>query len=161
MFFCLALIVFSGALFFGGISIRKDYEDAAKICIVLGIIMGLCGGFGIIHPSQMIQHMAWETDEVIEVQDIVQTTSESGNTCFVVGYLGPQKTYCYAYESNGEPIRKQVSAEDASVLPGSIPYAEWHKQTKTYWYASQERTYCLLYLPNGEADIEYVIQTTD
>lgn len=134
------------------------------LIIVIVVVLG-CGiyrGF----PEVGLEEAPWDapvnytTHTIINLADnnSIEGTIRGGRH-YVRGYIGESTTYHYYYQlSDGGMKLQKVSDKNTTIyFTEDEPRVEWYRQTRTFWWKSETRYFCKIYIPEGSMTTEISI----
>lgn len=160
-----------GGLIFGPTANKVDGHPVAEniwsTCLTIYIALALivCVGGGIYRgvPEMALETATWDqpvnyvTHTIINLADnnSVEGTIR-GSRHYVRGYIGESTTYHYYYkQSDGGMKLQKVSDKNATIyFTEDEPRVEWYRQTRTFWWNSETRYFCKIYIPEGSMTTE-------
>lgn len=164
-------------IFYGGLSnkiiafcFRKNPELGKNVwnvlfTIVLIIIIIAVLGCGIYRgfPEVALEETPWEAPVNYTTHTIINLADNNsvegtirGSRHYVRGYIGESTTYHYYYQlSDGGMKLQKVSDKNATIyFTEDEPRVEWYRQTRTFWWKSETRYFCKIYIPEGSMTTE-------
>ena len=145
-------------------------ENIWSICFTIYLVIALlfCFGQGIYRgvPEMAIEDAAWGesvnyvTHEIINLADNNQIEGTiHGGRHYIRGYIGETTTYHYYYQQRDGGMKLQKASEDNTTIyfTNGNPRAEWYRQTKSFWWKSETRYFCRIYIPEGSMTTEFTI----
>lgn len=139
---------------------------SALFTIVLIITIIAVLGFGIYRgfPEIAIETAKWEepynytTHTIMNLADNNEIEGHIRGR-YVRGYIGETTTYHYYYpQYDGGMKLQKVNEKNATIyFTDSEPRAEWYSQTRTFWWKSETRYFCKIYIPEGTMTTEFEI----
>lgn len=168
--FCVGALILIPLAFWadhGNTELRTNIWSVLFIIIVF-IAVIFCVGKGVYTavPEIMIETAEWEepynyvTHEIINLADSNEINGViSGRRRYVRGYIGETTTYHYYYKQyDGGMKLQKVNEKNATIyFTDSEPRAEWYSQTRTFWWKSETKYFCYIYIPEGSMTTEFEI----
>jgi len=141
---------------------EKGEANAGMVCLIFFAVL-LLSGFFYIYPSSRCNKVIWQTHDpyvthtLIALKDSNSTYGEFHGGMFCSsGYLDEKLVYTYAYKTGDGGIKTQrVDADDSTIYYNNNPHADWITMTRKYWYYTEKKTICNIYLPEGSVVSDY------
>ena len=139
----------------------SDVLFTIVLIIVIITVLG-CGiyrGF----PEVGIEEASWSTPVNYTTHTIINLADNNsiegtvrGSRYYVRGYISESTTYHYYYQlSDGGMKLQKVSDKNATIyFTEDEPRVEWYRQTRTFWWKSETRYFCKIYIPEGSMTTE-------
>lgn len=157
-----------GLMLVGGI--MAMFSDSNKT-IIIGALTYLIGvGLFVLSmfASTRCEKQAWEREETPYVTHTIIALSDGnevdgkfrGGRYCTSGYINEKFTYVYGYETVGGGMKIQKAGSDIAVVyfrDDIEPCAEWYKETKTFWWCTEERKTCDIYIPTDSLEASITI----
>lgn len=135
--------------------------DGENWMILTTIILGLIwlGATAVcIKAGREINEAAWERNEAYVTHKIIALSDGNemngrlhrGVYCSS-GYINEEFMYVYGYEtvSGGMKIQKALAKYATVYFDDTIsPQAKWYHEERSWWFFSEERTTCDIYVPS-------------
>lgn len=144
--------------FFGSI-----FEPLSLMWLVLGLVLCIGSLALAVYPQYAIENEPWEhnnylTHYIVNLADNDEIKGEFSGR-YVRGYVGETTTYHYYYKTSDGGMKLQKAPASISTIyeTDDTPRAEWFKKTRSFWWFTEEKAYCKIYIPNGSVSVEYVI----
>ena len=133
------------------------------IATILGILgLGVYCGF----PEVALETAEWSepynyiTHQIVNFSDNNEINGYiRGNRYYVRGYIGEETIYHYYYQQYDSGFKLQKASEKNTTIyfTDGEPRAEWYSQTRTFWWKSETKYFCKIYIPEGSMMTEFKI----
>ena len=141
---------------------EDEATETAKILIgsfVLLLVFGLL----YFYPEHKCNEQQWKPNDSYVVHTLVALQDKNavngefhGGLFCSSGYINEKLVYTYAYKTDNDGIKtQQVDADKSTIYYDNNPRAEWITLTRHYWYYSDTKTICNIYLPEGSVASGY------
>ena len=141
-----------------------DWDDVmaflTKAMIPIALVIGMFIGI----PTTMIDTVEWGEPECYvshEMVNLADNNEIQGRVRgrYVRGYIGEETMYHYYYErSDGGMDLQKVNAKNAIIYyTDGEPHADWYRQERTFWYNTETKYSCKIYIPEGTMTTEFTI----
>lgn len=145
-------------------------ENVWAVCLLIVIIIvgifvigrGVYDGF----PQIAIEEAKWEqpynytTHQIVNLSDNSEIEgSINGRRRYVRGYIGEETVYHYYYKCADGGFKLQKASEKNTTIyfTDGEPRAEWYSQTRSFWWHSETKYFCKIYIPEGSMTTEFEI----
>lgn len=150
----------------GLFSIIDTNDKSASIglitCLIGGILLGLA-----IFVSVRCEKQSWKREDPYVTHSIIALTDGNeiegkfrGSRYAMSGYINEKFMYVYGYKTAGGGMRIQKTGADTTVVyfrDDMKPCAKWYKETRTFWWCTQTRTTCDIFVPTDSLDARITI----
>lgn len=139
-------------------------ETIPKLIIIIWVIISIFFGLMIGIPTTMIEEMEWGepvkyvSHEIINLADNNEIEGKISGR-YVHGYIGEKTTYHYYYKTYDGGMDLQKAGADTTKIyfTDGTPHADWYKSERTYWWNTETKYYCKIYIPEGSMTTEFTI----
>lgn len=145
-----------------------DENDKTQIIGLVMLLVGLAFFALSIFASTKCEKQPWEREETPYVTHTVIALSDGneidgkihGGRYCMSGYINEKFTYVYGYKTYTGGMKIQKAGADIAVVyfrDDVEPCAKWYKETKTFWWCTQERVTCDIYVPTDSLEASITI----
>ena len=139
-------------------------ETVPKLIIIIWIIISIFFGLMTGIPTTMIEEMEWGepvkyvSHEIVNLADNNEIEGKITGR-YVRGYIGEKTTYHYYYKTYDGGMDLQKAGADTTKIyfTDGTPRADWYKSERTYWWNTETKYSCKIYIPEGSMTTEFVI----
>lgn len=139
-------------------------ETVPKLIIIIWVIISIFFGLMIGIPTTMIEEMEWGepvkyvSHEIVNLADNNEIEGKFSGR-YVRGYIGEKTTYHYYYKTYDGGMDLQKASADITKIyfTNDTPHADWYKSERTYWWNTETKYFCKIYIPEGSMTTEFVI----
>lgn len=130
------------------------------IWVIISLAVGMCAGI----PTAMIEEAEWGepikyiSHEIINLADNNEIEGKFTGR-YVRGYIGEKTTYHYYFKTydGGMELQKAGSDNTKIYFTNEKPHADWYKSERTYWWNTETKYFCKIYIPEGTLTTEFTI----
>lgn len=139
-------------------------EEMGKVALIgLGVLVLSGILFSLyIYPCRKITELPWEreapyvTHTVMALSDGNEVNGKiRGSRYSMSGYINEKFTYIYGYKTVGGGMKIQKAGADTSVVyfrDDIDPCAKWYRETRKFWWVTDERYTCDIFIPTGSLE---------
>lgn len=166
-------LLFLGGIFLGLFGIigmlimSPTYERNGFLASVLStVIAGVCIGLSMytsyqLSKQQWIREDPYVTHQVVALQDGNEIRGNLRNRKYgMSGYINEEFMYVYGYKtaSGGMKIQKVSEKQTVVYFNDEIaPNAKWYREKRRFWWSSEERYTCDIFIPTGSLQANITI----
>ena len=144
---------------------KNEFRVSVWITVVAGVCISLC-----IYTSYKISKQPWirenpyVTHQIMALQDGNEISGRvRGRKYGMSGYINKEFMYVYGYKtvSGGMKIQKVSEKQTVVYFNDEVaPNAKWYREKRKFWWSSEERYTCDIFIPTGslQADITIDLQ---
>ena len=139
-------------------------ETVPKLIIIIWVIISIFFGLMTGIPTTMIEEMEWGepvkyvSHEMVNLADNNEIEGKFSGR-YVHGYIGEKTTYHYYYKTYDGGMELQKAGADTTKIyfTDDTPHADWYRSERTYWWNTETKYSCKIYIPEGSMTTEFVI----
>ena len=139
-------------------------ETVPRLIIIIWITISIFFGMMTGIPTAMIEEAEWGepvkyvSHEMINLADNNEIEGKFSGR-YVRGYIGEKTTYHYYFKTHdgGMELQKASSDNTKIYFTDEKPHADWYKSERTYWWNTETKYYCKIYIPEGSMTTEFAI----
>ena len=139
-------------------------ETVPKLIIIIWVIISIFFGLMTGIPTTMIEEMEWGepvkyvSHEMVNLADNNEIEGKFSGR-YVHGYIGEKTTYHYYYKTYDGGMELQKAGADTTKIyfTDVTPHADWYKSERTYWWNTETKYSCKIYIPEGTMTTEFTI----
>ena len=165
LFGSLGLMLIGCFIGLDGICENSDKEGTVGLVLTLiGIILFCLFIFSVIKCEKQPWDRAEEpyvTHTIIALSDGNEIDGKfRGSRYCMSGYINEKFTYVYGYRTAGGGMKIQKAGADTSTVyfnDDIEPCAKWYKWTRKFWWCTQEKVTCDIYVPTDSLEASITI----
>ena len=157
-----AFIVFASIFLLGGgllgllINMIDEDKTTTIVCSTMSIVGAILLGLFIFCVCQcekveFVREDPYVTHSIVALSDGNEINGKfSGGVFGMSGYINEKFMYVYGYRTVGDGMKIQKASADSSVVyfrDDITPCAKWYKETRKFWFVTQERHTCDIFVP--------------
>ena len=145
--------------------------EESSIACAIGLVMILIGFILLglhMFASVNCEKQPWERAEEPYVTHTIIALSDGneidgkirGGRYCMSGYINEKFTYVYGYKTFGGGMKIQKAGSDIAVVYFSddiTPCAKWYKESKKFWWCTNKRGTCDIYVPTDSLEASITI----
>lgn len=151
------------------ITYETYYKNEFRVCLCITVIAGVCLGLSMYTCSKLdkqpwIREAPYVTHQIMALQDGNEISGRvRGRKYGMSGYINEEFMYVYGYKtvSGGMKIQKVSEKQTVVYFNDEVtPNAKWYREKRKFWWSSEERYTCDIFIPTGslQADITIDLQ---
>lgn len=145
------------------------YKNEFRVCLWITVIDGVCIGLCMYTSSKLskqpwIREYPYVTHQIMALQDGNEISGRVRARKYgMSGYINEEFMYVYGYKtvSGGMKIQKVSEKQTVVYFNDEVtPNAKWYCEKRKFWWSSEERYTCDIFIPTGslQADITIDLQ---
>lgn len=166
VFISISIVLLFGGCFIGFVGVVENSNKAFGVGLVMIVIGAIL--FGLFMFAQVkCEKQAWKREDPYVIHTIIALSDgneidgkiHSSRYC-MSGYINEKFTYVYGYQTANGGMKIQKAGADSTVVyfrDDIEPCAKWYKETRSFWWCTQTRYTCEIFVPTDSLEASITI----